>query len=169
MPSGTADLGSCHYLCNTELCHPGSSRSGYHYVLNLNSLQWEGRCESRSDLKGFRVSLLSLKPHYFLHANFIAGHAFRRRMITRREAGRGGRGGCVEGQAGLRKMWKDYRPAICFSLLLLFFSSRRSLFSSLLLASSSSWCCRHLWKFSTTTPTNMLSTKKATMSRKEMK
>lgn len=66
-------------------------------------------------------------------------------------------------------MWKDYRPASSFSLLRLFFSLRFNLFSSLRLASSASWWRRHLWKFSTTTPTNMLSTKKATMSRKEMK
>lgn len=74
-----------------------------------------------------------------------------------------------QGQARLREMWKDYRPAICFSLLLLFFSSLRRRFSSRRRASSSSWCCRHLWKFSTTTPTNMFRTKKATMSRNEMK
>lgn len=55
-----------------------------------------------------------------------------------------------------------------FSLLLLF-SQRLCRFSSLSRASSSSCCCRHLWKFSTTTPTNMLSTKKLTMRRKEMK
>lgn len=54
-------------------------------------------------------------------------------------------------------------------LLLLFFSMRRWRFSSRLLASSTSWCWRHLWKFSTTTPTNMLRTKKLTMRRKEMK
>lgn len=73
------------------------------------------------------------------------------------------------GQAGLRKMWKDYRPASSFSLLLLFFSILFSRFSSRRLASSASWCRRHLWKFSTTTPTNILSTKKATINRKEMK
>lgn len=53
--------------------------------------------------------------------------------------------------------------------LLRFFSMRFFLFSSLSLASSSSWSCLHLWKFSTTTPTNMLSTKKLTISRKEIK
>lgn len=53
--------------------------------------------------------------------------------------------------------------------LLLFFSMRRWRFSSRRRASSTSWCCRHLWKFSTTTPTNMLSTKKLTIRRKEMK
>ncbi len=56
-----------------------------------------------------------------------------------------------------------------FFLLRLFFSMRLSRFSSLLLASSTSWCSRHLWKFSTTTPTNMFSTKKLTIRRKEMK
>lgn len=55
------------------------------------------------------------------------------------------------------------------SSLLLLFSSRFCRFSSLSRASSSSCCWRHLWKFSTTTPTNMLSTKKLTMSRNEMK
>lgn len=59
-------------------------------------------------------------------------------------------------------------PISPFSLLLLF-SKRLCRFSSLSRASSSSCCCRHLWKFSTTTPTNMLSTKKLTMRRKEMK
>lgn len=59
-------------------------------------------------------------------------------------------------------------PISLFSLLLLF-SKRLCRFSSLSRASSSSCCCRHLWKFSTTTPTNMLSTKKLTMRRKEMK
>lgn len=54
-------------------------------------------------------------------------------------------------------------------LLLLFFSMRRWRFSSRLLASSTSWCWRHLWKFSTTTPTNMFRTKKLTMRRNEMK
>lgn len=73
------------------------------------------------------------------------------------------------GQAGLRKMWKDYRPASSFSLLLLFFSILFRRFSSRRLASSASWCRRHLWKFSTTTPTNIFSTKKATIKRKEMK
>lgn len=53
--------------------------------------------------------------------------------------------------------------------LLLLFSNRLCRFSSLSLASSSSCCWRHLWKFSTTTPTNMLSTKKLTMRRKEIK
>lgn len=57
----------------------------------------------------------------------------------------------------------------CAHSLLRFFSMRFFLFSSLSLASSSSWSCLHLWKFSTTTPTNMLSTKKLTISRKEMK
>lgn len=58
---------------------------------------------------------------------------------------------------------------VLWILLLLFFSMRRWRFSSRLLASSTSWCCRHLWKFSTTTPTNMLRTKKLTISKKEMK
>lgn len=62
-----------------------------------------------------------------------------------------------------------YRPDMYISLLLRFFSSRRRRFSSRRRASSASWCCRHLWKFSTTTPTNMLRTKKLTMRRKEMK
>lgn len=44
-------------------------------------------------LKSFLGSSFSLKWHYFLHANFIAGHAFGRRIISRREAGRGGRRG----------------------------------------------------------------------------
>lgn len=70
-------------------------------------------------------------------------------------------------QAVLRKI--DYRPDPQFSLLLRLFSSNRCLFSSRRRASSSSWSCRHLWKFSTTTPTNMFSTKKLTISRKEMK
>ncbi|TNN37165.1 hypothetical protein EYF80_052668 [Liparis tanakae] len=70
-------------------------------------------------------------------------------------------------QAVLSKV--DYRPAPPFSLLLRFFSIILTLFSSLRRVSSSSWSCRHLWKFSTTTPTNMLSTKKLTMRRKEMK
>lgn len=59
-------------------------------------------------------------------------------------------------------------PPPSLSLLLLF-SSRLCRFSSLSRASSSSCCWRHLWKFSTTTPTNMLSTKKLTMRRNEMK
>lgn len=63
-----------------------------------------------------------------------------------------------------------YRPSTSGTALLLrLLSRRRSRFSSRRRASSASWCCRHLWKFSTTTPTNMLSTKKLTMSRKEMK
>lgn len=66
---------------------------------------------------------------------------------------------------------KTYEPTkhLGCSLLLRFFSSRLKRFSSRRRASSASWCCRHLWKFSTTTPTNMLSTKKLTMSKKEMK
>ena len=70
-------------------------------------------------------------------------------------------------QAVLRKI--VYRPAPPFSLLLRFFSIIFSLFSSRRRASSSSWSCLHLWKFSTTTPTNMLRTKKLTMRRKEIK
>ncbi len=70
-------------------------------------------------------------------------------------------------QAVLRKI--DYRPDPQFALLLRFFSSSLCLFSSRRRASSSSWSWRHLWKFSTTTPTNMFSTKKLTISRKEMK
>ncbi len=67
---------------------------------------------------------------------------------------------------------KTHFDGTCFLpliLLRLFFSMRLSRFSSLLLASSTSWCSRHLWKFSTTTPTNMFSTKKLTIRRKEMK
>lgn len=37
--------------------------------------------------------MLSLNQDYFLHANFIAGHAFGRGTVTRHEAGRGGRRG----------------------------------------------------------------------------
>lgn len=70
-------------------------------------------------------------------------------------------------QAVLRKI--DYRPDPQFSLLLRFFSISFSFFSSSRRASTSSWSWRHLWKFSTTTPTNMFSTKKLTMSRKEIK
>ena len=73
---------------------------------------------------------------------------------------------------GWRARWAHrYRPATATgsALLLRLLSRRRSRFSSRRRASSASWCCRHLWKFSTTTPTNMLSTKKLTMSRKEMK
>lgn len=62
-----------------------------------------------------------------------------------------------------------FTSSFCPSSLLLFFSMRRWRFSSRRRASSTSWCCRHLWKFSTTTPTNMLSTKKLTIRRKEMK
>lgn len=62
-----------------------------------------------------------------------------------------------------------YPPTFLTLLLLLFFSMRRWRFSSRRLASSTSWCWRHLWKFSTTTPTNILRTKKLTIKRKEMK
>ena len=55
------------------------------------------------------------------------------------------------------------------NLLLLFFSSFLALFAALLAFSSFSCSSRHRWKFSTTTPTNMFSTKKPTSSRKEMK
>ena len=48
-------------------------------------------------------------------------------------------------------------------------SSLRACISALRALSSCSWLSRHLWKFSTTTPTNMLRTKKATRSRNEMK
>lgn len=60
-------------------------------------------------------------------------------------------------------------PPLAPLSLLLLFSNRLCRFSSLSRASSSSCCWRHLWKFSTTTPTNMFSTKKLTMRRKEMK
>jgi len=48
-------------------------------------------------------------------------------------------------------------------------SSLRACWAARRAFSSCSWLSRHLWKFSTTTPTNMLSTKNATSSRKEMK
>ena len=44
-----------------------------------------------------------------------------------------------------------------------------ALLAALMALSSFSCSARHRWKFSTTTPTNMLSTKNPTRSRKEMK
>lgn len=56
-----------------------------------------------------------------------------------------------------------------FDLLLRFFSILRARFAIRRARSSFSCSSRQRWKFSTTTPTNMLSTKKPTNSRNEMK
>lgn len=114
--------------------------------------------QTGSGQKKKRIVLATRRPGHFIHCTPVILISTSVELSAK-----------SNGQAGLRKMWKDYRPASSFSLLLLFFSIRFRRFSSRRLASSASWCRRHLWKFSTTTPTNMLSTKKATINRKEMK
>lgn len=101
---------------------------------------------------------LSLCFHHFIRALFSYGFCFPPALAL-----------IVPDQNKmlLQESWE--LPLLSPLLLLLFFSIRRCRFSSRRLASSTSWCCRHLWKFSTTTPTNMLRTKKLTMRRKEMK
>jgi len=66
---------------------------------------------------------------------------------------------------------REVLQCVCYSCCVLF--RFRWIFLACLCSrrafSSCSWLSRHLWKFSTTTPTNMLSTKKPTSSRNEMK
>lgn len=143
-------------------------RKGYSLVRKLDLFSAEERCITEHTCAVFPSGLLlwdvwRIKPvvqHIMCKSNSLFHlHSFSKMWCSL----------LFYWQEPFRRHMLSASHLFFFFLLRLFFSMRLSRFSSLLLASSTSWCSRHLWKFSTTTPTNMFSTKKLTIRRNEMK